>query len=177
MADVVAVADVGEAQAAQVAESRSQGQQVAERLDRVEAFGQAVVDRHGRAGGECFEIGLAGEPAGDAVDVAAHDVGGVGQRFAARQLQIVDAEKGRMAAELLHAGFEGVARPRARVLEDHAERLAEQQRMRRSGRPQRFQPERRLEQVSRVRGIARDCANRNLMQTDKREKLSMLRPQ
>src|SRR3712207_8318304 len=47
-------------------------------------------------------------------------------RLAALGLEVVHAEEDRLAAELGHAGLEGDAGPRARVLEEEAERLAGQ---------------------------------------------------
>ena len=60
------------------------------------------------------------------IDIAAEHLGGVGDRFAPPQLQIVHAEEERVPAELGHARLEGDAGARAGMLEDHAERFAGQ---------------------------------------------------
>ncbi len=53
-----------------------------------------------------------------AAHVAGEDVGGVAQRLAARELQLVGAQHDGMAAELVHADLEGQARARGGLLED-----------------------------------------------------------
>ena len=60
---------------------------------------------------------------GDAVDVATENLRGVGQGLTTGELQLVRTEKGRVPAELLHAGLEGVAGAGARMLKEHAQRL------------------------------------------------------
>jgi hypothetical protein len=92
----------------------------------VEALGERVEDRNGGAAHEDDEIVVGTEPGGDAVDVTAEDLRGVGQGLTTGQLEIARAEKGRVAAELLHAGLEGVAGAGAGVLEKHAQRLSGQ---------------------------------------------------
>ncbi len=82
---------------------------------------ERVVDRNGGAAHEDDEIVVGAESGGDAVDVAAENLRGIGQGLTAGELQVVRAEKGRVAAELLHAGLEGVAGAGAGMLEEHAQ--------------------------------------------------------
>ena len=126
MADVVAVAEIGQPQTLEPAELVPQRQQIAQRLDRVEALGQRIEDRNGGAAHEGDEIVVGAEARRDPVDVAAEDLRGVGQRLAPGELKLVRAEKGGMAAELLHPGLERVARAGAGMLEEHAQGLAGQ---------------------------------------------------
>ena len=130
VADVVAVPDVGKLQPPESTEPVVQGQQVAQRLDGVKALGERVVDRHGGSAHEDDEIVVGGETSGDAIDVATENLRGVGQGLAARELEIVRTEKGRVAAKLLHAGLEGIAGAGAGMLEEHAQRLPSQVRVR-----------------------------------------------
>ena len=123
---------------------------------------EAVEDRERGGLGELHEIGVGGDAGDDAVDVAAQDLRGVGDRFAPLDLQVVDAEEDGLAAELGHAGLERDAGAGAGVLEDHAERLAGQVAVRLDPLAHLLQADRRVEHlvdlVSGEVGVGQDAA-------------------
>ena len=83
---VVAVADVGERAALEVALDLAQRLQVGERLAGMGEIGERIDDRHVGAGGELFEPILTEGAHDDGVDVAAEHCRGVAQRLAATEL-------------------------------------------------------------------------------------------
>ena len=101
-ADVVGVADVGQAQAAQVgAEALAQRQQVGERLARVMVVGEAVDHGHARELGELVDVGLRVRADHDRVEVAREHHRGVAHGLAAAELQLALRQVERVAAELV----------------------------------------------------------------------------
>ena len=119
VADVVAVADVGEVEAAQIAEALFEGHEVGDclagMLEVAEGIdhGDAGVLRH--FGDGLVRIGAQHDDADPALDVARD----VGQGFALAQgrLGLVDEERG--AAEGVHRRLEGEARAQRGLLEEH----------------------------------------------------------
>ena len=93
--DVVAVADVGEPQAGEVAEALAQGQQVGERLAGMVERGQRVDHRHLGLLGQLGDGLVRAGADHDRVDVAREDPGGVADRLAAGELQLVAAQDDR----------------------------------------------------------------------------------
>ena len=83
-ADVVGIADVGQAHAAQVgAEALAQRQQVGQRLARVVIVGEAVDHGHARELGQLVDVGLRERADHDRVEVAREHHRGVAHRLAA----------------------------------------------------------------------------------------------
>ena len=98
--DVVAVAEVGEAEARERAEVLLQGQQVGERLARVVAVGERVDHRDRRGGREAADV-VVGEGADDeGAGVAADDPGGVLDGLAPAELELVGSDDLGDAAEV-----------------------------------------------------------------------------
>ena len=122
--DVVAVADVGEHAAAQVAERLAQRHQVGERLARVVAGREHVHDRHLRVRGELAQALLAAGAQADRRGVAGEHERRVADRLPARELELVRAQHHRVAAELVDAGLHRRARARRGVLEQQRDRAA-----------------------------------------------------
>ena len=116
--DVVAVADVGETQTVERAEGLLDGQQVGERLAGVVQRGEHVEDGDRGVRGELLEHRVGSGADAERGDVAGEDVGGVAQRLAAGELQVVGAQHQRVAAELVDAGLEGEPGARRGVLEE-----------------------------------------------------------
>ena len=112
----------------------------------MKALAERVVDRNRGAAHEDDEIVVGGETGGDAIDVATENLRGVGQGLAAGELQLVRAEKSRVSAKLLHAGLEGIAGAGAGMLEEHAQRLPGQVRVRLRPLPLDLEPERGFDQ-------------------------------
>ena len=103
---VVAVADVGEGAALEVALELAQRLQVGQRLAGMGEVGERVDDRHVGTGGQLLEPVLAEGAHHDGVDVAAQHCGGVAQRFAAAELGGARVDDHRVAAELVDADLE-----------------------------------------------------------------------
>ena len=124
-ADVVGIADVGQAHAPQVgAEALAQRQQVGQRLARMVIVGEAVDDGHARPLGQLVDVGLRERADHDRVEVAREHHRRVAHGLAAAQLELALRQVERVAAELVHADLEGHARARGGLVEDHAERAA-----------------------------------------------------
>jgi len=96
--DVVAVADVGEAQPVELAEALAQGEQVGERLAGVVQRGERVDDRHLGPGRQLGDVLVGAGADHDRVEVAGEDAAGVADRLAARELQFVAAQDERRRA-------------------------------------------------------------------------------
>ena len=117
MADVVAVAHVGDSHALEPAESLADGHHVRERLAGVEVVGQAVDDRHVGVLGELVDVRLAVRPDEDRVEIPREDHGRVLDRLRRAEVQLAEAEVERSPSEVAHAGLE-----RARVSSSTASR-------------------------------------------------------
>ncbi len=119
VADVVAVADVGEVEAAQVAEALFEGHEVGNGLAGMLEVAEGVDDGDARVLRH-FCDGLVGVSAQhDDLDPALDVARDVGQGFALAEgrLGLVDEERG--AAEGVHRRLEGEARAQGGLLEEH----------------------------------------------------------
>jgi hypothetical protein len=85
----------------------------------MQEIGEAVDHRHGRVLGEIEEILVRVHTRHDPVDVARQDLGRIGRRFAALELDVVRAQVERDAAELRHPHLERHARSCGGLLKDH----------------------------------------------------------
>ena len=93
MAHVVAVADVGEFQAAQVAEALFEREEIGERLARMKAVGKRVDDGDARVCGELVERFLREHARDDAVHPALEAFRDVGDRLALAKVVSVWSRK------------------------------------------------------------------------------------
>ena len=123
VADVVAVADVGQLEAGQGALVLAQGLEVGHGLAGVGQVGQGVDDRDPAAGGEVDGDLVAEGPDHDPVDPALEVLADVVGAFAAAHLDVGGGEVDGLAAELEHARFEGHPRAQGGLLEDHGQDL------------------------------------------------------
>ena len=128
--DVVAVADVDELDVLEMAAVLADGERVGHALAGVVVVGEAVDHRDLAVLGEVLDV-LLGEGADhDAVDVAAHHVGGVLDRLADAELDVVGVEEDGLGAELLDAHLEAHPGARRGLHEDHGDGAAGEQRVR-----------------------------------------------
>ena len=137
--DVVAVADVGEAQAGEVAEALAQGEQVGERLAGVVERGQRVDDRDLGLGGQLGDVLVRAGADHDRVDVAREDPRGVA-RSTRRARAAARRRAGRSASRRARR-----RRPRRRSASGSR---AFRRRARRCGRPARRRRRRRAGRLS-----------------------------
>ena len=128
--DVVAVADVDELGALQVADVLADGHRVGHALARVVRVGEPVDDRDLAVAGEVLHVLLGERADHDAVAVPAHHVGGVLDGLADAELDVVGVEEDGLGAQLLDADLEAHARARAGLHEDHRHRAAGEERLR-----------------------------------------------
>ena len=119
MRDVVAVADVHELDALELAAVLADRQRVGHALAGVMRVREAVDHRDLAVLGEVLHVLLRERTDHDAVDVAAHHVGRVFDGLAHAQLDVVGVQEHRLRAELLDADLEAHARARAGLHEDH----------------------------------------------------------
>ena len=106
------------------------GERVGHALAGVMVVGETVDHGDLPVLGEVLHV-LLGEGADhDAVDVAAHHVGGVLDGLAHAQLDVVGAEEHRLRAELLDADLEAHPRARRGLHEDHGDGAAVEERVR-----------------------------------------------
>src|SRR6185437_1336581 len=120
---VVAVADPGVLLVGDIAEVLADGEQVSEHLAGMQEIGQTVDHGHVGEPGQLLDV-LVGEGADhDAIDVARQHARGVGDRLAASELDVARREEEGVAAQVEGADLERDAGPRARLHEDHGERL------------------------------------------------------
>ena len=130
VADVVAVAEVGDADAVEPAQLLADRHHVGDRLAGVELVGEPVDDGDVGVLGELVDVGLLERADHDPVEVAGEHHRGVLDRLAAAELQVAGGEVEARPAELRDADLEAHARARGRLLEDHPERAALEQPMR-----------------------------------------------
>ena len=128
--DVVAVADVDEPHALEAPDVLAHGERVGHRLAGVVRVGEAVDHRDLAVVGEVLDV-LLGEGADhDAVDVAAHHVGGVLDGLPDAQLDVVGVQEHGLGAELLDPDLEAHARARTGLHEHHGDGAAGEEGMR-----------------------------------------------
>ena len=125
---VVAIAEKGDAQAVQAAAAFDHGEAVTQHLTGVAQVGEAVDHRDLRVPGQRHK-GLVGVGAGhDEVDPAIQVARDVVDRLALAEPDVAGRQVHGVAAELRHADLESHARAQARLLEDHRQALAGEQR-------------------------------------------------
>jgi hypothetical protein len=121
---VVAVAEVGDADALEAAEPLPDGQEVGQRLAGMVVVGEGVDDRLVRERGHLVEQRLRKRAHDDRARVPGEDAGGVGDRLAAAELELVGPKPQRQRPEVLARRRERDACPRGRLLEEHRDRVA-----------------------------------------------------
>ena len=132
-ADVVGIADVGQAHAGEVGpEALAQREQIGQRLARMMVVREAVDHGHARELRQLVDVGLRERADHDRVEIAREHHRGVAHGLAAAELELALRHVERVAAELVHADLERHARARRGLVEDHAERSAGAQLVRRA---------------------------------------------
>ena len=106
MGDVVAVANVGQAQAREAAEALVQGEQVGQNLARVLEVGEGVDDRHAGMLRQADHVGVQEDARDDGVGVAAEDTRGVDHALTLAEPDFGRRQVDGVAAELQHADLE-----------------------------------------------------------------------
>ena len=86
--------------------------------------GEAIDHRDGREPRQLLDLGVLVGADHDAVDVAGEDAGGVGDRLAAADLDVLAGEEERLAAKLVGTDLKRDPGPGGRLGEDHGQRLA-----------------------------------------------------
>jgi len=122
--DVVAVADVGEAEAGEVATALAQGEQVRQGLAGMVERRQRVDDRHLGSAGELGDRLVGARADHDRVDITGEDACRIADRLATRELQLVSPQDDRSRAQLGNADLKGDPRPRRGLLEDESDAAA-----------------------------------------------------
>ena len=112
MCDVVAVAEVRQHDAGEIALAFAYREQVRERLARVREVRERVDDRDVGGAGEHLEPFLFEGPDDERVDVSREHAAGVLDRLAAAELQLARVQHHRVCAELHDRHFERDAGPR-----------------------------------------------------------------
>jgi endonuclease/exonuclease/phosphatase family metal-dependent hydrolase len=124
--DVVAVADIGEAQAMQVAAALTQGEQVGQSLAGMVARSERVDHRHVGLGSQLGDRVVRAGADHDRIEIAGEDAPGVTDRLAAGELQLVPTQDDRRRPQLGDANLEGDPRPGRGLLEDEGDAAAGQ---------------------------------------------------
>ena len=122
MADVVAVAEVGELDAVEPSELLADRHRVGERLERVGEVGEAVDHRNRCVLRERVDLRLVERADQERADEAREDERRVAVALAPRELQVGGREVQRHAAELGDPDLEPDPRARRRLVEDHPDR-------------------------------------------------------
>src|SRR5262245_29866300 len=133
MADVVPVADPGQAQAAEVEPSLPQREKVGERLAGVLVVRERIHHRDACVTREIVDGRLRERPGRDDVNPPPEVPGDVSDRLAPPEPDILPREVDGGAAQLRHAHLERHARPERRLLEDEGQRVAGEGRPRLAG--------------------------------------------
>ena len=125
---VVAIADEGQSETAQVPFLLADGKQVGQRLAGVFAVGEGVYHRH--AGISCQSLqGLLRKGAGgDGIHIAAEHAGHIGNRFPLSQTDFGRGEIDRLAAQLAHGHLKADAGTQRGLFKHYRQRLATEQR-------------------------------------------------
>ena len=126
VADVVAVAEVGDADALERSEALPDRHRVGERLQRVGRVGEAVDDRDRGVLRELVHLGLVERADQDRAQEAGEDERGVARRLPARELEVGRRHVERHPAELGDPHLGADPRPRRRLAEDEPDRAARQ---------------------------------------------------
>ena len=162
MADVVAVAEVGDAHALEAAEPLADRHRVGERLQRMREIGEPVDDRDRGVLGERVDLGLVERADQERADEPREHERGVAVALAAGELQVGGGQVERHAAELRDPDLEADAGAGRRLVEDHPDRAAREHAQLLAPRPLLLQlvgeVERERELVARPVGDARVAA-------------------
>ena len=126
VAHVIAVADVGDFQAAQIAEAFFEREEIGERLAGMITIGKRVDHRNARVGGQLVERFLLEYARDDAVHPAFQAFRHVRDGFALAEMRDGVIEKYRRAAQAGDAHFESDARAQRRFFENQREEAAGQ---------------------------------------------------
>ncbi len=126
VADVVAVADVGELQAFERTEFFFESEEIGERLTGMEFVGERVDDGDFRGCGHFVEDALLVNARDDAMDPALEIAGDIGDGFAFTEAGLRVIEKNDVAAHALDADFEGDASAEGWFFEDEREEFSAQ---------------------------------------------------
>jgi len=102
-------------------------QQVGERLAGVGVVGQRVDDGDVAVGRQFLDVLVVVDAGHDEVDVPGKRSGGVLDRLAVAQVDVVRSEEDGVAAQLCHPRLEGDPRSGRGFLEDHPQRLLVEQ--------------------------------------------------
>ncbi len=121
MADVVAVAEVGDADALEGAEALADRHCVGERLEWMREVGEAVDDRNRRVLRVLVHLRLVEGADQDRAEEAGEDECRVAGRLAARELEVGGRDVERHAAELRDSDLGADPRSRRRLAEDEAD--------------------------------------------------------
>ena len=118
---VVAVADPRDALPFPAAEVLLDREEVGEDLAGVGEVGEPVDHRNRGEPGQLLDLGVVVGADHDAVHVAREHAGGIGDRLAAADLDVLAGEEEGLAAELVGADLKGDAGPGGRLGEDHGQ--------------------------------------------------------
>jgi len=126
VADVVAIADVRELEAAKIAESFGEREIVGECLARMEFIRERVDDRNVRVSRQIFENFLLVDAGNDALDPAVEIAGDIGDGFACAEagLGLGVVEKDDVAAHALNAHVECDASAKGRLFENEGDEFS-----------------------------------------------------
>ena len=124
MAGVIAIADVGDFQAAQISEAFFEGEEIGERLAGMIEVGKRVDHRNIGVGRELLERFLLENARDDAGDPAFEALGDVRNGFAFAEMRDGVIEKYGRAAQAGNADFESNARAQRRLFENQREEAA-----------------------------------------------------
>ncbi len=85
---------------------------------------EGIDDGDCRPTSELQHVGVPERPVGECVAVPREDAGGVSDRFAFSEMDILVRKEDRVSPEVVDPDLEGRARPGGRLLEDHPEVLS-----------------------------------------------------
>ena len=124
MADVVAIAQVGDTDAVQLTEPLTDRHGVGQRLQRVRRIGEPVDHRDGGVLGELLDLLLRERADQDRAHEAGEDERRVAAALAARELQVGGRHVERHSAELRDTDLRADPRSRRRFVEDQRDGAA-----------------------------------------------------
>ena len=180
VAHAVAVAEPRHRLALEAAAVLEDRERVAEGLDRVvPVSGLAVDDGDGRRLGQLAQHGDGLRPRHDRVQETREHATCVGHALAAGKMHLPRSQVDGVAAQLRHAGLEADARARRRVVEDHAQMPAGQERRHMQLVMEVFERHRQLDQLEqllpRIGLVGHEVAAAELRQRRQRPALQLMR--
>ncbi len=149
--DVVAVSDVGDAEAFERPEALAERLEVGERLAGMMERGERVDHRDARCCGQRFDGVMRAGPDDHPLEVAGENAGGVADRLAPTELELVGAKGDGMPAELGDPDLKRHSGARRRPLEEQRDRPALERRRALSRAPSRLQLGRAIEKPLELR--------------------------